>query len=61
MVHKFTRVHLFSDLVPVHMNGRPVLLGVILKTENRGLGIERGGKTDGKEKGDNFALQPWER
>lgn len=43
------------------MNGKLVLLGVILKRENWGLGIERGDKTDGKEKGEDFALRPWER
>lgn len=43
------------------MNQKAVLWGVILKGEEWGLGIERGGKTDGKEKGGGFALQPWER
>lgn len=33
------------------MNQKAVLWGVILKGEKWGLGIGRGGKTDGKEKG----------
>lgn len=50
IVHKFTSINLFNNLIPVDMNGKPVLLGVILNRESWGLGIEGKVKKMAKKK-----------